>query len=116
MLQILQLIREILAVLGLISNRLFNTRLISCFLVIGLSIICNTLFLFYEANTLVESMQCICVISAVVEVGICFAAIVFQSNYLFECLARTEKTINASKFEHKVTYNYLKLIYFSGQE
>lgn len=116
MIQIFQSISGFLAFSGLISNRWsqahhpFNARLISCFLVIGLSIICNVLYLIFVANTLVECMQCVGIISAVVEIGICFAAIAYQSNYLFECIARTEKTINASKFERKVALDYLKFI------
>lgn len=109
MLQIFRTIRRLLAFLGLNLNhsteayQLLNARLFLGSLVVSIATILYILYLFYVANTLIEYMQCIGILASVIENGICFTAIVFQSDYLFECVIQVEKTINASKFKKKKT-------------
>lgn len=105
MLQIFQTIRGLLAFLGLTleqsiqPHHSFNTRLVLGFITVSLAITLHILYLVFVANTLIEYMQCIGITFAAIANGLSFGTIVYNSKYLFGCLVRVQKTINARKFE-----------------
>lgn len=105
MIQIFQTIRGLLAFLGLSleqsiqPHHSFNTRLLLGFLTVSLAITLHILYLVFVANTLIEYMQCIGITFAAIANGFAFGNIVYNSKYLFECLVRVQKTIDARKFE-----------------
>lgn len=75
----------------------FNGKLFVGFLVYASSIILNLLFLVYSFNSMMEFIQCICVVCALIVTGLCFFTIVLQKRQLFSLIESTEKMINGSK-------------------
>lgn len=104
--KIFEMIRKHLIVVGMESTQStrlnsFNGRLSMSFLLFINYITSSALFLIYSANLIIEFMQCFCIISALIEIGFCFAAIAVQKQLLFNYIESMEKLINKSEFEIK---------------
>lgn len=75
----------------------FNRNLLLGFLSFFISIILTGLFLVYFVNDIMELLQCVCTISATIELGFCFAAMVLQKWRLFNIIEFMEKLVNKRK-------------------
>lgn len=105
-----QLIRGHLTMLGIEPTPLtqkfpIDAKLILAFLNFAIAIGLSALFLVYSANAIMDYMQCFCLISASIELGLCFAAIVLQKQRLFNYIESVEKLINKSKKKYFQIYN-----------
>lgn len=75
----------------------FNWKLLMGFIVFILGIGSCISFLCYKAEIIVEYIQCICVISLLIEIGFDFVAMAMQRRQLFNYIEIVEKLINTSK-------------------
>lgn len=97
--EIFQTIRRHLTLLGIDATQsALNWKLLLGFLLFGDVTIGCALYLVYLAETMIEYMQCFCVISGTIEIGLCFVATVLQKQLLFDYIDHVEKLINTSKF------------------
>lgn len=81
------------------STRLtsFNGKLTLGFLFVALSIILSALYLVYLAKTVMEFIQCFCLICTMSISGFSFAAIVLQNERFYNYIEKIEVLINRSK-------------------
>lgn len=75
----------------------FNARVFFGFLLFGYLIASQFAFIFYVANGFMTYVDCACATSASILMFVDFAAIVFNTNLLFETIHNTEKLIDTSK-------------------
>lgn len=103
-----KIIKKELLMLGInpIELHPFNWKATMGFLLFGLSILTNVIFILTIENiTLMDFAAFFCMITALAVVGISFAAIVLQQVKLFQVVGSTEKLINKRN-------SFIWLIYF----
>lgn len=102
--KIFQAIRKQLAILGVEPTQTsgtykFNVKLSFGYALWAYGIISCALFIVYSADTATEYIQCFYGISALMEISLCFLALVLQKTLLFTQFENLEKFINKSKNE-----------------
>lgn len=85
----------------------FNGKLLLGFLFFVFLITTCALFLIYLAKNIVEYMQCVCIFTALFEIGLCFSAIVVQRRRLFSYIRTMEKLVNKSKTKRNKMYPFV---------
>lgn len=79
------------------ESRRFNWKVMTCFLVFGLNIVFNGIFIFsIEDLTLTVYMEFVGIILALIEMSISLLAIVLQRMKLFALIGCIENVINES--------------------
>lgn len=76
----------------------FNPRVFFGFLSFGCAIIFEFVYIFHVANAFMEYVVAICTTSGTIIMLVCFAAIVFKRNLLFDAIDITEKLIDTSEY------------------
>lgn len=101
--KILELVQRHYAILGITpSNQSpqkysFNRRVFFGFLLFGCVIVLHMMYIFRVANGFMDYIVCICSLSGNTITFICFAAVVFKSNLLFEMIGNMETLIDTSE-------------------
>lgn len=94
--KIFQTLRKQLAIVGISpSNQSFNERVFFGFSLFGCSVSSQFVYI-YVANSLMDSMECICSLSAGIIIFVCFVAVIFRKSTLFESVDNFEKLIDTS--------------------
>lgn len=110
--KIFETVQKHLLLLGISPNERahpFNWKIVMCFLMFGLSILLNVIFIFSgESIILMNYVEFFCVITGLIELGICLLAIVLQQMKLFEVIKTTEKLINESNLNLFEKWNLKK--------
>lgn len=110
-------IQQILATLGIKATPTasFNGRLWLSFVLFAIAIVTSAVFLIYSAEVIMEYMQCFCIISALIEIGLCFTMIVLQKIRLFNYIDCMQKLINKSKYTICIWNKIQWKIHFEGK-
>lgn len=100
--EIFQSIRRHLTLLGIVPTKFsriypFNWPLFAGFSIFIFSIISSMLYLVYTANTIMEYIQCFCIISASIGIGIGFFTIVLKKMQWFDYIENFQELINKRK-------------------
>lgn len=74
-----------------------NRKLILGFILFVLGITLCILFLLYSTEIITEHIQCICIISLLIEIGLCFVAMALQRGLLFNYIVSLEELLNKSE-------------------
>lgn len=104
--KICQRIRHHLTMLGIEptkSSQTFplNPRLLFGFLLFNSAVLSTALYLVYLVNSILEYIQCFCILTALIEMSLCFTVIVLQKWRLFDYIECMERLINKSKLSTK---------------
>lgn len=75
----------------------FNERVTLFLFLNGLTIVAHFAYIFYVATDFMEYVNCISATAATTIIFVCFAAIVFKSDLMFENINHLEKLIEASE-------------------
>lgn len=76
----------------------FNGRLSIGFLLYGLHLIANVLYLINDAKTMLEYLLCFVIICASIGFGLCLAVMVWRKQQLFNYIDSIEELVNKSKY------------------
>lgn len=107
--QIFQSTKEYLAILGITSNLMvqtypFNRKILIGYLILGVALICNLVFVIFEKKTFWEFTQSIYFSSDALVCTLGFTVLVFRLSTLFEAIVTLESAINASECSSKKIY------------
>lgn len=104
--KIFQMSQKYFTILGISPNLIvqpypFNRRISIGFLMLGLVLICNYVFIIYGAKTFLDFSQSIYIGSALAVGSLALAVLVFRVKILFEFIVNFENAINTSKWTPK---------------
>lgn len=98
--KIFRTIQERYAILGIIPlNQTipFNTRVLRGFALFGCSLVSHMVYIFRMDNDFMKFVEGICSTFGSVIVLVCFTAIAFKKELLFECIGKIEELIDTSE-------------------
>lgn len=120
--KIFQMSQKYFTVLGIspilmVQSNPFNQKNLICFLVFGLQLISEFIYILYEAETFWDYIQSIYFCSVSILATVVFLILVFRVDKLFKYIGNSENLNNIGKYSPKRrnTYEFLKknLFYFS---
>lgn len=75
----------------------FSERVILGFLLFGCGAILQFVYIFHVASGPMEYMECVCFLSGIIIMFVCFAAIVFRKTMLFTSIDNIKSLIDTSE-------------------
>lgn len=106
-LEIFQTIQKNLSTIGIgprssMPMRIFNRKILTAFLSLGLCIFCTLMHIFVEAKSFLDLCQSTYECSAFILVAFVLMALAFNSNELFETINDCERLVNSSKWKQRI--------------